>query len=209
MMKRIDLETWNRKEHFHFFSTFDEPFFSLVSEIDCSQAYEKSKTGKPSFFARYLHASIRTVNEIPEFKFRIHEDRVVQFDTINASPTLGRADGTFGFGFIPYTEDLQDFAIALAADSERVSNSSGLGVNANSTRQDVVHYSSIPWINFTALTHARDFKFKDSAPKITFGKASRKDQGLMLPVSVTVHHGFVDGFHVGQFFERFQELMDG
>ena len=207
-MKRIDLESWNRKEHFQFFAAFDEPFFSLVSEINTSKAFEKSKTDKPSFFARYLHASIRAVNELPEFKFRIYEDEVVQFDTINASPTLGRADGTFGFGFIPYTEDLHDFAKALTLDTERVRNSSGLGVNANTTRQDVVHYSSLPWINFTALTHARDFKFKDSAPKITFVKASRKDQGLMLPVSVTVHHGFVDGFHVGQFFERFQELMD-
>ncbi|NQV29297.1 MAG: chloramphenicol acetyltransferase, partial [Candidatus Marinimicrobia bacterium] len=136
-MKRIDLASWNRNEHFQFFSAFDEPFFSLVSEINSSKAFEKSKTDKPSFFARYLHASIRTVNEIPEFKFRIHEDRVVQFDTINASPTLGRPDGTFGFGFIPYTEDLQDFARALALDSERVRNSSGLGVSPNTSRQDV------------------------------------------------------------------------
>jgi chloramphenicol O-acetyltransferase type A len=29
-----------------------------------------------------------------------------------------------------------------------------------------------------------------------------------MPVSVHVHHGLADGYHVGLFVERFQELMN-
>ena len=29
----IEINTWNRKEHFEFFSHFDEPFFGVVSEF--------------------------------------------------------------------------------------------------------------------------------------------------------------------------------
>ena len=55
-MKRIlDQSTWNRKEHFDFFRKFDEPFFGIVTEIDCTKAYQISKEKKQSFFAYYLH----------------------------------------------------------------------------------------------------------------------------------------------------------
>ncbi|TYP97099.1 chloramphenicol acetyltransferase [Sphingobacterium allocomposti] len=30
-----------------------------------------------------------------------------------------------------------------------------------------------------------------------------------MPVSIHVHHGLVDGYHVGLFIDRYQELMDG
>jgi chloramphenicol O-acetyltransferase type A len=34
MKQKIDLATWNRKEHFEFFSTFEEPFFGITTPID-------------------------------------------------------------------------------------------------------------------------------------------------------------------------------
>ncbi|MDH5475920.1 MAG: CatA-like O-acetyltransferase, partial [Cyclobacteriaceae bacterium] len=49
-MKILDLENWNRKEHYHFFSQYDEPFFGLVSEIDCTIAYQVAKKNNYSFF---------------------------------------------------------------------------------------------------------------------------------------------------------------
>ena len=34
MKQKIDLSTWNRKEHFEFFCTFEEPFFGITTQID-------------------------------------------------------------------------------------------------------------------------------------------------------------------------------
>jgi chloramphenicol O-acetyltransferase type A len=46
-----------------------------------------------------------------------------------------------------------------------------------------------------------------SIPKITFGKITRDGEKMWLPVDIHVNHALMDGFHVGKFVERFQELL--
>ena len=204
----IDLETWNRKEHFEFFSSYDEPFFGIVAEVDCTQAYATAKNQGYSFFAYYLHCSTAAVNEVKEFRCRIQEDKVVCYDSIHAGTTIGRDDGTFSFSFTLFSEDFEAFSKDLRQEIEAVRNSTGLRFNEDAMRDDMIHYSTFPWRNFTGLTHARNFKFKDSTPKITFGKAYLKDGKRMLPVSVNAHHALVDGLHVAQYFEAFENLLN-
>ena len=50
MKKLLDITTWNRKEHFDFFSQFEEPFFSITCEIDVTLAYKKAKQLEIPFF---------------------------------------------------------------------------------------------------------------------------------------------------------------
>ena len=71
-----------------------------------------------------------------------------------------------------------------------------------------IHFSAIPWVDFTSLSHARSFTFPDSAPKISFGKLTDKDGIKTMAVSIHIHHGLADGYHVGQFVEKFQTLMN-
>ena len=46
------------------------------------------------------------------------------------------------------------------------------------------------------------FSLGDSVPKISTGKYFRNGERLMMPVSVTCHHGLMDGYHVAQFIEK-------
>ena len=207
-MKTIDINTWKRKEHFNFFSQFDEPFFGIVSEVDCTKAFQFTENEDLSFFAYYLHKSLVAVNNIDEFKYRIKDEKVVLFDKIDASPTIGREDGTFAFSFIKFNSDFNVFYKSLLKEMNKVKNSNGLRATNDSEILDVIHYSSIPWVKFTGLTHARNYKFVDSCPKITFGKTYYNNNKLLMPVSVNVHHGLVDGKQMGDYFELFQKLLD-
>ena len=207
-MKTVDKNSWKRKEHFDFFSQFNEPYFGLVSEVDCTIAYKVAKENNYSFFAYYLHKALMTVNKIDEFRYRINEDNVIIYDEIHASPTIGRSDGTFAFSFINFNSDFEKFDKTLKKEIEAVQNSVGLRLSREAGRKDVVHFSSIPWKTFTGLSHARDFKFVDSVPKITFGKLFPRKEKKIMPVSIHVHHGLADGFHVAKYLELFQKLMD-
>ena len=40
--KIIDIATWNRKEHFEHFSAFDDPFFGVTVNVDCTRAYREA-----------------------------------------------------------------------------------------------------------------------------------------------------------------------
>jgi chloramphenicol O-acetyltransferase type A len=207
-MKILDINNWKRKEHFEFFSKFDEPFFGIVSEIDCTVAYKISKENTMSFFANYLHKSLLAVNEIEEFKYRIDDDNIVIYDEIHASPAVIRDDDTFGYSFVKYNPDFEIFNKSLQKEIENVNNSVGLRLNDNAMRKDTIHYSSIPWNKFTGLTHARNFKNVDSVPKITFGKIFFKEKRWIMPIAVNVHHGLADGLHISKYFETLQKLMN-
>jgi chloramphenicol O-acetyltransferase type A len=207
MKKNIDLATWNRRDHFHFFRQFEEPFFGVSLNIDVTRAYQKAKELDTSFFLYYLHASLVAANSVEAFRRRIeNETEVVLYDSINASPTINRPDGTFGFGYMSYHADYQQFALDAKKEVERVQASTGLELTASN--DNVIHYSSLPWLSFTSLSHARAFAFKDCIPKISFGKMQEQNGVKTMPVSIHLHHAIADGSDVGAFVEKFQEILN-
>ena len=208
MYKLLDIKNWNRREHFEFFSKFDEPFFGIVAEIDCTNAYRFCKEHQIPFFLFYHYKSIIAVNRTEEFRYRIQDNGIIVYDTIHVTTTISRDDNTFAFSFIPYAQSFDEFAELAQAEIRNVRSTEGLRMNENSGRPDVIHYSTVPWISFTGVTHARNFKFPDSVPKITFGRFSQKNSKKIMPVSINVHHGLMDGYHVGQYMELFEQLIN-
>jgi chloramphenicol O-acetyltransferase type A len=206
MKQILDLNTWARKEHFQFFNQFDEPFFGLTVNIDCTIAYQEAKARGTSFFLYYLHKSLTAANRIPSFRYRIAEDQVWVYDQVSASPTVDRPDGTFGFSYIPFQENYSEFK--AGADKEIAQVRSSKSLFPEILGECVIHYSALPWINFSSLSHARSFSFPDSSPKISFGKMTELDGKKTMPVSIHVHHALMDGYHVGQFLDSFQTLLN-
>ena len=206
MKTALDITSWPRKDHFNFFRQFEEPFFGVTINADCTRAYSLCKTNNYSFFLYYLHASLKAANAIEPFRYRIDGEKVFVHDVVNASPTINRPDNTFGFAYIEYRERFADFSTDAKKVIDNVRSSTGLLPSA--TGENVIHYSSLPWINFTALSHARSYSFKDSIPKISFGKMTEANGLRSMPVSIHVHHGLMDGYHVGQFIDLFQQAMN-
>lgn len=205
MKKLIDLDNWNRKEHFLFFSKFEEPFFGVTVKVDCTTAYQKAKEKGVSFFLYYLYRALKAANEIENFRYRIIENQPYDFETANASPTINRPNGTFGFAYINYFEDENKFYEYALQEIDNVKKSSSLLPAVSG--ENVIHFSAIPWIDFTSISHARSFSHPDSCPKISFGKMTENNGQKEMSVSIHVHHALMDGYHVGLFIEKFQNLL--
>ena len=206
MKKELNIDSWARKDHFNFFTQFEEPFFGVTVEIDCTKAYDTAKQNGTSFFLYYLHKSLVAANKIEAFRYRISDGKLFIYDQTNASPTINRPDGSFGFSYMDYHEDFEDFKTAAQQEIDRVQNS--LGLVPAVSGENVIHYSSLPWINFKSISHARSFSFKDSSPKISFGKMNIQQDKKIMPVSIHVHHALMDGYQVSQFIDLFQQLMN-
>jgi chloramphenicol O-acetyltransferase type A len=207
MKEIVNLDTWVRKDHFNFFNAFEEPFFGVTVDIDCSRGYQVAKEKKVSFFLLYLHKSLVAVNNIEAFRLRIVNSEIWKYDQVNAAATINRTNGTFGFGYMDYHADFDVFKSGAALEIQKVQESTGLV--PSSAGENVIHYSALPWLNFTSLSHARKFSFKDTCPKISFGKLHDKGaKKLMMPVSIHANHALMDGYHVGLFVDQFQSLMN-
>lgn len=111
ILKKINLSTWKRKQHFEFFSQFEEPYFGLTVTVYVTTAVQKAKEKGVSFFNYYLHKCILAANQVENFRYRITPDNeVIIHDHIGASAPIMRSNETFGFSYIPYAEDFDVFA---------------------------------------------------------------------------------------------------
>ena len=144
MKREINIETWNRKDHYRFYSAFDEPFFGVNVRIDVTEIVKNDE----SIFLQYVHAAASAVNATENFRLRIQGEKVVLYDVINVSVTIARADKTFDFSYIKYEEDYEFFRAFAQKEMDRIKASSGL--NPHVAGDDVVHYSTLPCLLYTS-----------------------------------------------------------
>lgn len=202
----VNLDTWNRKDHYNFFKDFDEPFFGVTFNVKVSEGFIWCKEQNRSFFIYYLYAALRAVNEVEAFRYRILDGKPVLFEKVSISPTIKRADGTFGFSYMEFKESFDAFCNYATKEIERVQNDDELKPSGENV--GTVHFSALPWLHFTSLSHARNYRDNDSVPKISVGKVVRANEEWIMPVSVHVNHALADGMHVGHFAEVFEAHLN-
>ncbi|MBE7647494.1 CatA-like O-acetyltransferase [Tenacibaculum finnmarkense] len=205
-MQYLDIENWNRKEHFNHFRTLADPTFGLVADVDVSSCYRQAKQQKDSFFVRYLHACMKAINAIDNFKYRIEGNKIAIHKVINVSATIARADTTFGFSFIDFSTDFEVFNANYQQEKKRVLSSDNLFPPKYSVA--CVHCSALPWVCFTSHKEPNSGNKNDSVPQFSFGKIKTVNNKKLMPVAINVNHALVDGYHVGQFFDKFQAELD-
>lgn len=202
---KTDLLTWKRKEHYSFFKNFEQPFFGTTININCTNAYTYCKTYKIPFYTYYLYQSLVAVNSVKEFKYRIENDEVFEYETISGSVTVLRKDETFNFVYFDYQANFSEFKKGLQTAVEEGKNSTGLNLQPVT---NLIHYSILTGIPFNGLQHAQSLSGQDSIPKIVFGQYEIKDGQVFLPVAIHVHHALCDGFHVARFIEIFKRQLE-
>lgn len=203
--KIIDKSLWNRREHFEHFSTFDDPFFGVTVNIDCTGIYKQSKEKEFPFSLLLLHSIITTACEIEEFRYRIVGEDIVCYDSLVPEATIARADHTFSFASFEYNTDENIFIQKAKTEIERLQHTTGLN-KSDAFHHNAIHYSTVPWLVFTDMKHPLNMRSGDSIPKISTGKFFYEGKRLMIPISITCHHGLMDGFHIGRFLELLSNM---
>ncbi len=202
MAKKINLATWKRLPQYEFFKTFDQPFFNITANINVTELYAYTKTNQLPYFYTMLHTLLKVIQTIPEFRYRIYHGDVYEYTSIDSGVTILLEDETFMYGTVAYKENLRDFIVKSQADVERQKKERGFVPHGE---PNVIYVSALPWVSFTGFQHARKTGMEDSIPRFVFGKYFKEGNELKMPLSVEVHHALVDGFHVGQLFERLQK----
>ena len=204
-MKFIQIEKWERRDHYHFFGGMDYPHFNICANLDLTVFDRfRRKQGLP-FFSALLYLSSRAANGVKEFRYRIRGEAVVEHEQVSPAITVLGANRTFGYATIEYNREAKIF---LERATETISRAKANPTIAeDSHRDNVIYYTSLPWISFTAVTHPISLP-ADSTPRIAWGKYFTDGERLLLPYSVQVHHALADGLHLGDHFNLLQSLLD-
>jgi chloramphenicol O-acetyltransferase type A len=202
--RRIDVDGWERESLFKLFGSFGEPYHGVCIRVDCTETYLYAKRRGHSVFLSLLHRSLVAAQLVQNFRTHIADNAVWLYDQVNAGSPVGRPNGTIGFAHYVYLEKLDDFVREASVEVERVRGRTDLERYPES---NVIRYSTLPWFDFTSISHARNLSDTDSSPRITFGKMTEASGRRSMPVSIHVHHGLVDGLHVAQLVQQFERLL--
>lgn len=106
----IDIDTWERRDNYGFFRTFLNSWYSVTTEIDCTEASAAAKQSGHSFFLYYLYAVLRSANEVDELRYRTDKNgQVVFHDRVDIISPIAVPGKTFYTVRIPYHEDFKHF----------------------------------------------------------------------------------------------------
>lgn len=206
MFTELDIDAWPRKTTFEFFRDFDDPFFNIAANVDVTNLYQFSKQNGLSYALTALFCSLRAANEIREFRIRMVDGRLGEFDTIHATQTILNDDETFSFSYYEMKGDVYEFERSGRSALAKYKTLKTFDVESD--RADLIYYSVIPWVSFTSFKHASRLDKTQTIPRIVFGRIFDEGTLRKMPMSVEANHTIMDGIHVGKFFVRFQEIDD-
>ncbi|MGI1820584.1 tetratricopeptide repeat protein [Exiguobacterium sp. TRN 1102] len=204
-MKKIEIETWARRKHFAFFKAFDAPHFNVTANVDVTNLYTYAKESNQSFFKLFLYGAVRAANAIPELRYRIRGEEVVEHEVVHPSFTVMLDEDVFNFCAATFNEDLPTFLQEVTTRMEQAGDEVVVG---DDEPDDLLYITSVPWVTFTSIMHPTHQQQHDSVPRIAWGKFERQGERLVMPLSVQAHHALVDGVHIGKYYETLQAWLD-
>ena len=203
-MREIDLATWNRTMHCQIFRNSVQPQYCVTFELDITNFLHRIKERGYSFTFSFVFAVTKCANEIEEFRCRFWEGKPVIYDKINTSFTyLDSGSELFKVVNVEMQDTIEEY-VSLAANTIREQKEYFTAPMGN----DIYQFSSFPWFSFTHISHTESGKKDNATPMIDWGKYFIRDEKVMLPFSVQVHHSFVDGVHIGKLAHLLQDYLD-
>lgn len=205
-MRKIDINTWPRREHFKLFSAFNHPHAGLCANVDITAFYPAVKQRGISFTIATTYMIARAANVIPELRYRIRGQEVVEHEIVHPAITYLTGEDLFSFCTFDYIEDFSDFA---AMSEERIVYMREHPTLADEPgRDDLLFMTPIPWVSFTGVLHPMQLHPEDSVPRIAWGKFFQAGELLKMPLGVQGHHALMDGIHIGRFYAELQDYLD-
>ena len=206
MAEYLDIENWARRDLFEFFRGYDNPFFNVCTRLDITRLLElvHGRPGVSVSLANYYFA-LRVANEIEPFRYRLRDGRVLIYEVIHGGTTVLLPNESFSFAYFSYEKNFGKFIRAAEHAVNIVRH--GDGVLRPKAGDDVIHFTTLPWVSFTSFSHARNWGTGDSVPRIAFGKFIKENERILLPISVEVHHALMDGLHVGRYLTQLEEAL--
>jgi chloramphenicol O-acetyltransferase type A len=177
----------------------------MCANVDLTEFHPFVKQMGFSITVVIAYLITRTANSIPEFRYRIRPEAVVEHEVVHPSTTILTRDDLFTFCWFDYHESFRLFYVNAV---ERVASAKLHPTLENIPgRDDFLYMTAIPWVSFTSFIHPMHLQPPDSVPRFAWGKFFQENDRLLMPLGVQAHHALMDGFHMGKFFTIIQDYF--
>ena len=199
----IDMETYERKAHFEHFLSMAYPYVGVTVNADVTDLVRLCRERGWSFFTVFLHAACLAADRVEQFRHRIRDGGVIEYETCPSSHTELKEDGTYCYCTLHHHMPLADY-LAQAQKQREACRKNG-SIEEDDDVESMYFITCLPWLHYTALIQPVSCG-EESNPRISWGRYEEDAKGrLMMPVTVLVHHSLADGVHIGRFYAGLEE----
>lgn len=200
----IDFNRWQRKEYFNYYFSDVPCTYSMTADIDIS----KLKKSNMKIYPTMLYLITSLVNKYEEFRTALnHEGNVGIFTEMCPCYTVFHKDSeTFSNIWTEFNKDYSVFCSNYNIDIEKYGSVKSMIAKPN-IPNNTFPVSMIPWTTFTGFNLNLKNGYDYLLPIFTIGKYYEKEDKVLMPLAIQVHHAVCDGFHVTRFINELQDLM--
>ena len=199
----IDMETYKRRSHFEYFNSLEYPYVGTTSNVDISTFLEKVKKEKLPFFFSFCYNVSKAANSVPQFRQRIIDGKIIEFQYCQTSHTVALEDGTFCYCTLNADMPFEDYIAYATEEQEKAKRKRSIEDDGSLSK---LFISTLPWLSFTSLVQPVPIP-ADSNPRITWGRYFEQEGKVLMPVTVLCNHALIDGLHIAAFYEALERSL--
>lgn len=209
MFHIVDLEKWERKEHFKYYTEKIKCGYSITSNLDVTLFKKSLEKNNLKFYPSFIYCVTYNINLMPEFRIRWGENNaLIIYDIVHPNYTIfHKDDHTFSDIWSEYTNDFYNFYDNYKYDIEMYSNIKGVKIKPNQP-ENFYCISCVPWLSFTGYSTYTSDSSPSLMPIITYGKYNEENGKWIMPFTVTISHAVADGYHVSKLINNIQMTID-
>lgn len=198
-MKAINMQAYERKAEFNLFKEDSSAVFSITSKLDVTNFYEFISQHNKPYFISLLYPITRIANEIPQLRYRIDGNQIVECEHLNPSIPIG-CSALYRYT-AAYYDNYFRFVEYTIAGLELVKENAA---KSDTSADGIIFADCLPIESFGAVKHITPDCF---TPSVVCSEPVRIGSKYESCISVQGHSALLDYSNICEFIEKMKEFV--
>ncbi|MBP0981594.1 MAG: chloramphenicol acetyltransferase CAT [Oscillospiraceae bacterium] len=205
----FDMQSWNRREIFHYFSQMAPTCYSITIKLDITDTKSALVEKKLKFFPTYLWLMTTAVNRFPEMTTAVYDGKVGRWNCLTPLyAQFHEDDKSISLLHLQYDDSFSGFYQSYIENQQKFGDKHGLLPQApDFPPPNSYTVSALPWVEFDSFSLQTKSESPYYFPTIECGKMIVGER-VLLPISITVSHAVCDGWHISEFIKSLEQMLN-
>ncbi|URZ07052.1 CatA-like O-acetyltransferase [Clostridium felsineum] len=202
----IDMDNWDRKECFNHFFNYAKSTYSITVNVDITELCNYIRENKLRFYPTFTWIVSKAINNYQEFKMAFDkEGRLGFFDEIGPSySVLNDKTKVMSDLYTTFSNNFLRFYVNMTNHLDKYKKNTDF---ITELQENFFIVSCLPWLNYTSFNVNNEGSSPFLFPMVTWGKFFDKDNRVLIPLTIQVHHAVADGYHCSLFFSDVNRMV--
>lgn len=194
--RKIDLETYYRKDVYRHFSQDCKCSISMTARVDVTKLVETSKKTNTKFYVNFLYLLCKTLNSRDDYKtvYEWQTNELYCYDAINPTQYVFHDDTeTCTPVYTNYCEDYKTFYDDCIRDVERAKRTREYALDMQN-HPNWFDASFLPWVSYDSMNVELPDGHLYFQPVVNWGKYREENGKLTMPLTIRLNHAIADGY---------------